>query len=105
MSIAITVTMSVPITIVVMSKIPRRGNQPIPDSCDRSICCRKWIASTSTARTMKMLMTIDASAAPRNRPRTVRSRRCRRALPFSEMPGGRAGVACAIGCEAPGGCV
>ncbi len=98
MTIAIAVTISVPRSRVVTSKMPRRGNQPIPVSCVRSIWARKLSASTRTVRTMKTEITIVVRAAARNSTRTVRSRRWRFALPRSEMlPPGRAGVACAMG--------
>ena len=92
MSIAITVTMSVPMRSVVMSKMPRRGNQPIPDELRRGrSAARKSSASTEHRQDDERA---DDDRRERGRrgtaPRTVRSRRCRRALPRSEMPAGRA---------------
>ena len=81
MTIAIAVTISVPRRSVVTSKMPRRGNQPIPLSCVRSIWARKSSASTRTVRTMNTEITIVVERGGEEHHRTVRSRRCRFALP------------------------
>ena len=63
MRIAMMVMTTDPRNTVAISNMPRRGNQPIVNSCESSILVRKSIASNTSASTMNTLMPMETSAA------------------------------------------
>ena len=72
---AIAATISVPATIVLMSKRLLRGNHPSDQRVARCTLRRKSSAPPARLTTIPTLITTDRKAAEKNRPRITRSRR------------------------------
>jgi hypothetical protein len=79
--IATPVTSRLPKSTVGMSYWPRRGNQPDVHIDAHSTWLMNVHASRTREKTMRALITTDASAAANSAPRTIFSRRMRAALP------------------------